>query len=210
MGGACNTHGRGEMHTKFWSENLKRWDPLGRPRRRWEDIRMDLREIGWKMWSRVGFEIPIPVFERSEKLCADAVMANWKARTNCLHLQFITATHAWNVLWSIFPSGISDKRANILGNNPVRDKEDSMWLFWNRKPVNARLGASQGYVHRGYEELTLEGDDLRHYTVHIIIPLLRVLRCGRAWRRMPFHDWITSLICRANWFVCRMLGCLLA
>jgi hypothetical protein len=21
--------------------------PLGRPRRRWEDIRMDLREIGW-------------------------------------------------------------------------------------------------------------------------------------------------------------------
>jgi len=55
-----------------------------------------------------------------------------------------------------------------------------MWLFWNRKPVNARLGASQGYVHRGYEELTLEGDDLRHYTVHIIIPLLRVLRCGRA------------------------------
>jgi hypothetical protein len=25
--------------------------PLGRPRRRWEDgIRMDLREIGWKVW----------------------------------------------------------------------------------------------------------------------------------------------------------------
>jgi hypothetical protein len=29
--------------------------PLGRPRRRWEDgIRMDLREIGWRMWS--GFD----------------------------------------------------------------------------------------------------------------------------------------------------------
>jgi hypothetical protein len=26
--------------------------PLGRPRRRWEDgIRMDLREIGWKLWN---------------------------------------------------------------------------------------------------------------------------------------------------------------
>jgi hypothetical protein len=27
--------------------------PLGRPRRRWKDeIRMDLREIGWGVWSR--------------------------------------------------------------------------------------------------------------------------------------------------------------
>jgi len=35
------------MHTKLWSENAKR--PLGRPRRRWEDnIRVDLREIGWE------------------------------------------------------------------------------------------------------------------------------------------------------------------
>jgi len=23
MGRACNTHGRDEMHTKFWSENVK-------------------------------------------------------------------------------------------------------------------------------------------------------------------------------------------
>jgi len=36
---------RWKMHTKFWSENLKET----RPRRRWEDnIRMDLREIGWE------------------------------------------------------------------------------------------------------------------------------------------------------------------
>jgi hypothetical protein len=29
--------------------------PLGRPRRRWEDvIRMDLREIGWGVW--IGFD----------------------------------------------------------------------------------------------------------------------------------------------------------
>jgi hypothetical protein len=36
------------MSAKFWPENLKRKRPLGRPRYRWEDIRMDLRRIGWK------------------------------------------------------------------------------------------------------------------------------------------------------------------
>jgi hypothetical protein len=30
--------------------------PLGRPRRRWEDgIKMDLREMGWEVWS--GFTL---------------------------------------------------------------------------------------------------------------------------------------------------------
>jgi hypothetical protein len=34
------------MHTEIWWRNLKR--PLRKPRHRWEDnIRMDLREIGW-------------------------------------------------------------------------------------------------------------------------------------------------------------------
>jgi hypothetical protein len=28
--------------------------PLGRPRRRWEDIRMDLRETGWKVLHESG------------------------------------------------------------------------------------------------------------------------------------------------------------
>jgi hypothetical protein len=33
--------------------------PLERPRRRWEDIKMDLREVGWgawtgSMWLRIG------------------------------------------------------------------------------------------------------------------------------------------------------------
>jgi hypothetical protein len=28
--------------------------PLGRPRRRWDDIRMDLREIGMGVW--IGFD----------------------------------------------------------------------------------------------------------------------------------------------------------
>jgi hypothetical protein len=28
--------------------------PIGRPRRRWEDyIRMDLRETGWRVWTRL-------------------------------------------------------------------------------------------------------------------------------------------------------------
>jgi hypothetical protein len=37
------------MHTKFWSENLKRRYHLERLRRRLEDkIRMDVTEIGWE------------------------------------------------------------------------------------------------------------------------------------------------------------------
>jgi hypothetical protein len=41
------------MHKRFLLENLKR-RLLGRPRHRWEDdIRMDLREMGWgSVWSR--------------------------------------------------------------------------------------------------------------------------------------------------------------
>jgi hypothetical protein len=35
------------MHTIFWLENLK-GRQLGRPRHKWEDIRMDLRETGWE------------------------------------------------------------------------------------------------------------------------------------------------------------------
>jgi hypothetical protein len=32
-----------------WAGNVpERKRPLGRPRRRWENIRMDLREIGWE------------------------------------------------------------------------------------------------------------------------------------------------------------------
>jgi len=37
------------MRTIFWLENLKGRDHLLRPRHSWEDnIRMDLREIGWE------------------------------------------------------------------------------------------------------------------------------------------------------------------
>jgi hypothetical protein len=44
VGGACDTHGRGEEILVGRPEGKR---PLGRPRRRWEgEIRMDLRETG--------------------------------------------------------------------------------------------------------------------------------------------------------------------
>jgi hypothetical protein len=43
---------RGETCTVFWWESPKEKSPLGRPRRRWEDgIKMDIKEIGWGVWS---------------------------------------------------------------------------------------------------------------------------------------------------------------
>jgi hypothetical protein len=47
MGRACSTNGG--KRNSYWIlvGKLERKRPLGRPRRRWEDIRMDLREIGW-------------------------------------------------------------------------------------------------------------------------------------------------------------------
>jgi hypothetical protein len=45
-------HGRDEKFTQhFGAENLKRKDH-SEDRRRWEDnIKTDLREIGWEMWT---------------------------------------------------------------------------------------------------------------------------------------------------------------
>jgi hypothetical protein len=38
------------MHTLFWVEEPEGKRQLGRPRHRWEDnIRKDLREIGWEV-----------------------------------------------------------------------------------------------------------------------------------------------------------------
>jgi len=50
MGSICGTHGRDEKCAQYfgWKPEGKR--SLERLRRRWEDnIRMDLREIGWEM-----------------------------------------------------------------------------------------------------------------------------------------------------------------
>jgi hypothetical protein len=47
VGGACGTYGRGEKSVQGFGGKARRKEPLGRPRRSWEDgIRMDLREIG--------------------------------------------------------------------------------------------------------------------------------------------------------------------
>jgi hypothetical protein len=36
------------VHTGFWWGDLRVKQPLGRPRRRWEDnIKIDLQEVGW-------------------------------------------------------------------------------------------------------------------------------------------------------------------
>jgi hypothetical protein len=48
VGGACDTHGRGEKSIQGFGGKARRKEPLERPRHKWEDgIRMDLREINW-------------------------------------------------------------------------------------------------------------------------------------------------------------------
>jgi hypothetical protein len=49
--------GRRGMYAGFWWESQKEKRLLGRPKRRWEDnIKMDLREIGWggMYWIRLA------------------------------------------------------------------------------------------------------------------------------------------------------------
>jgi hypothetical protein len=47
--GPPSTHGRKNMHTKFWWEAVKEKDPIGGSKHRWEDnIKIDLKEIGWQ------------------------------------------------------------------------------------------------------------------------------------------------------------------
>jgi hypothetical protein len=48
MGRACSTNGEKMKAYRILVGKPERKRPVGRPRRRWEDnIRMDLREIGW-------------------------------------------------------------------------------------------------------------------------------------------------------------------
>ena len=47
MGGACDAHRGGERCAQGSSGETRGKEPLGRPRRRWEDnIKMDLQEVG--------------------------------------------------------------------------------------------------------------------------------------------------------------------
>jgi hypothetical protein len=53
MGGTCSTNGEKRNACRILVGKTEGKRPLGRTRRRWEDIiRMDLREIGW--WLRIG------------------------------------------------------------------------------------------------------------------------------------------------------------
>ena len=48
MGGACGAHGGGERYAQGSSGETRGKEPMGRPRRRWEDnIKMDLQEVEW-------------------------------------------------------------------------------------------------------------------------------------------------------------------
>jgi hypothetical protein len=52
MGRTCSTYGerRGASRVLVGKPEGRR--PLGRPRRRWEDnIKMDIREVGWEAWT---------------------------------------------------------------------------------------------------------------------------------------------------------------
>jgi hypothetical protein len=52
VGGACGTFGRGEKRVKGFGGKARRKILLGRPSRRWENgIKIDLREIGLRVWS---------------------------------------------------------------------------------------------------------------------------------------------------------------
>jgi hypothetical protein len=52
MGGSTNHMGEGRKVYRVLAEKPKRKRPLGRPTHRWKDgIRIDLREIGWGVWS---------------------------------------------------------------------------------------------------------------------------------------------------------------
>jgi hypothetical protein len=48
MGRTCGTYGGEERCIQGFSGETLGKEPLGRPRRRWEDnIKMDLQELGW-------------------------------------------------------------------------------------------------------------------------------------------------------------------
>jgi hypothetical protein len=47
MGGPCSTNGEKRIAYRLLVGKPEGKRPLGRPRRRWVDIRMDLGEVGW-------------------------------------------------------------------------------------------------------------------------------------------------------------------
>jgi hypothetical protein len=62
------------MHTIFWFENLKGKRPLERHRCRWEDIRIDLGDIGWEGMEWIHFTQDR---DQSDTLPHPALSARW-------------------------------------------------------------------------------------------------------------------------------------
>jgi hypothetical protein len=56
MGRACSTNGGDEECIYDIGEKARRKEPLGRPRRRWNNIKMNLGEMVWtgSNWLRIG------------------------------------------------------------------------------------------------------------------------------------------------------------
>jgi hypothetical protein len=59
MGWACSAYGEKRAYTGFSWGKPEGKRPLGRPRLRWEDIKMDLQEVGrgemnWIFWLSIG------------------------------------------------------------------------------------------------------------------------------------------------------------
>jgi hypothetical protein len=54
MSGACNTCGREGRFIQGFGGKYEAKRPLGRPRCRWYgDIKLDIQELGWRMWTGI-------------------------------------------------------------------------------------------------------------------------------------------------------------
>jgi hypothetical protein len=54
MGGACGAYGEGRGVHGVLMERPEGKRPLGRPRSRWDNIKMDLDEVGGGLWGLDG------------------------------------------------------------------------------------------------------------------------------------------------------------
>jgi hypothetical protein len=55
MGTACNTYGEVERFIEGFGGKPDGKRILQRHRRRWEDIKMDLQEVGWRAWTELSW-----------------------------------------------------------------------------------------------------------------------------------------------------------
>jgi len=55
MGKACNTYGGVERFIEGFSGKPDGKKTLQRHRHRWEEIKMDLQEVGWRAWTELSW-----------------------------------------------------------------------------------------------------------------------------------------------------------